>query len=193
MKLRAAVGFVCAVLLGTGQCWSAARADVVYSYTGNDFTSVSGSYTTSDFVTVNFELAAPLGDNTGPISITPISFSISDGVQTVTNNTAVSSLFDITTDQSGNIQSWAIYVQVSSSLAEIKTCEDPTICYPIVDQGDYYSNDGQYNYGNAAPNLNGWTITTTPNPEALPLFAAGLGALGLLGWRKKRKPTTAVA
>jgi hypothetical protein len=28
---------------------------------------------------------------------------------------------------------------------------------------------------------------TTPLPGALPLFATGLGALGLLGWRRKRK------
>jgi phospholipase/lecithinase/hemolysin len=30
-------------------------------------------------------------------------------------------------------------------------------------------------------------ITGTPVPAALPLFASGLGALGLLGWRRKRK------
>jgi hypothetical protein len=29
----------------------------------------------------------------------------------------------------------------------------------------------------------------TPVPAALPLFATGLGALGLLGWRRKRKST----
>ena len=29
--------------------------------------------------------------------------------------------------------------------------------------------------------------STTPLPAALPLFAGGLGALGLLGWRRKRK------
>ena len=29
--------------------------------------------------------------------------------------------------------------------------------------------------------------TTTPLPAALPLFAGGLGALGFLGWRRKRK------
>jgi hypothetical protein len=35
-------------------------------------------------------------------------------------------------------------------------------------------------------------VPTTPLPAALPLFATGLGALGLLGWRRKRK-TQAVA
>jgi uncharacterized protein (TIGR03118 family) len=30
-------------------------------------------------------------------------------------------------------------------------------------------------------------ITPTPLPTALPLFATGLGAIGLLGWRRKRK------
>jgi hypothetical protein len=34
--------------------------------------------------------------------------------------------------------------------------------------------------GNALP-------SATPIPAALPLFASGLGALGLLGWRRKKK------
>jgi len=33
----------------------------------------------------------------------------------------------------------------------------------------------------------GTLITTTPLPAALPLFAAGLGAIGLFGWRRKRQ------
>jgi hypothetical protein len=33
-----------------------------------------------------------------------------------------------------------------------------------------------------------WSLNaTTPLPSALPLFASGLGALGLLGWRRKKK------
>jgi hypothetical protein len=31
------------------------------------------------------------------------------------------------------------------------------------------------------------TYSATPLPAALPLFATGLGALGLFGWRRKRK------
>jgi len=33
----------------------------------------------------------------------------------------------------------------------------------------------------------------TPLPAALPLFATGLGALGLLGWRRKRKAAAIAA
>ena len=35
------------------------------------------------------------------------------------------------------------------------------------------------------------TPAETPLPAALPLFATGLGALGLLGWRRKRKAAAA--
>jgi hypothetical protein len=39
----------------------------------------------------------------------------------------------------------------------------------------------------------GGTQSATPLPAALPLFATGLGALGLLGWRRKRKGAAALA
>ena len=44
---------------------------------------------------------------------------------------------------------------------------------------------------------NGETIdisnSAVPLPAALPLFATGLGALGLFGWRRKRKASAALA
>jgi hypothetical protein len=36
-------------------------------------------------------------------------------------------------------------------------------------------------------------VSATPLPAALPLFAGGLGALGLLNWRKKRKAAALAA
>jgi hypothetical protein len=36
------------------------------------------------------------------------------------------------------------------------------------------------------------SISETPLPAALPLFAGGLGALGLFGWRRKRKNAAAL-
>ena len=41
--------------------------------------------------------------------------------------------------------------------------------------------------------ITGGSIAETPLPATLPLFASGLGALGLLGWRRKRKSTAALA
>jgi hypothetical protein len=49
----------------------------------------------------------------------------------------------------------------------------------------FYAGDGNFN-----PVRTDATLTdepATPLPAALPLFATGLGGLGLLGWRRKRK------
>jgi hypothetical protein len=42
-------------------------------------------------------------------------------------------------------------------------------------------------------NISGSPLSTVPLPAALPLFASGLGALGLLGWRRKRKAAALAA
>ena len=44
-----------------------------------------------------------------------------------------------------------------------------------------------------APIGEGGTISPTPLPAALPLFATRLGALGLLGWRRKRNAAAVAA
>jgi hypothetical protein len=53
-----------------------------------------------------------------------------------------------------------------------------------------YSVSVDSDVGNGFPP--GFGPTVTPLPAALPLFATGIGGLGLLGWRRKRK-TQAVA
>jgi hypothetical protein len=37
------------------------------------------------------------------------------------------------------------------------------------------------------------TVSAVPLPPALPLFASGIGALGLLGWRRKKRKPVALA
>jgi hypothetical protein len=46
-------------------------------------------------------------------------------------------------------------------------------------------------YASAEAQSSGSELGTTPLPATLPLFATGLGALGLLGWRRKRKAQAA--
>jgi hypothetical protein len=43
-----------------------------------------------------------------------------------------------------------------------------------------------------SPGIGNLPLTATPLPAALPLFATGLGALGLFGWRRKRKNAVAL-
>ena len=45
----------------------------------------------------------------------------------------------------------------------------------------------------AVANVSVTPVSSTPLPAALPLFATGLGAIGLFGWRKKRKAAAAIA
>jgi hypothetical protein len=62
---------------------------------------------------------------------------------------------------------------------------------------DSNCNNETFNIGGTFLVLNGPGGTldalATPLPAALPLFATGLGALGLLGWRRKRKANLASA
>jgi hypothetical protein len=60
-----------------------------------------------------------------------------------------------------------------------------TEIYTIVMQGGTYS-EADASIDLSTSLLSGDT-SATPIPGALPLFASGLGALGLFGWRRKRK------
>ena len=55
---------------------------------------------------------------------------------------------------------------------------------------DWYAAAYGGNLGN--PTFTGTASAATPLPAALPLFATGLGALGLFGWRRKRKNSAAL-
>ena len=49
----------------------------------------------------------------------------------------------------------------------------------------------QFSFGTGPDSFLPGRLTAVPLPAALPLFATGLGALGLLGWRRKRKNAAA--
>ena len=83
----------------------------------------------------------------------------------------------------------------SNGIANVQAAYDPTICGadPIC-QAIILSDQAAgltllatlRNYSLVAS-----AVAETPLPAALPLFASGLGALGLLGWRRKRKAQAA--
>jgi hypothetical protein len=79
---------------------SAANANVILTYIGNAFTAIlppgpPNPYTSTDKVTASITLANPLGNNLNSASVTPPGFSVSDGVQTISDATSVNAALDV--------------------------------------------------------------------------------------------------
>src|SRR6185437_9213306 len=110
-----------------------AKASEVYSYFGNTFTSTYGSLYTAplnspcgiscDLVTISFTVASPLGANFSG-AVTPTSFTVSDGINTITGGNFLTIInaqfpsyptFIVDTDASGQIAKWAIAVASTNS------------------------------------------------------------------------------
>jgi hypothetical protein len=75
-----------------------------------------------------------------------------------------------------------------SPLSDTMTFDDATFASLGLTPGTYV-----YSWNPTADPSLTVQIGATPLPAALPLFASGLGALGLFSWRRKRKNTAAIA
>jgi hypothetical protein len=65
---------------------------------------------------------------------------------------------------------------ITQALASNTTCPAPCSLESLVTNG-----------GRTTALVGTGTVSAVPLPAALPLFATGIGGLGLLGWRRKRK------
>jgi len=178
---------------------ASAGAAVVYTYTGNDYTSVISPFTTSESVSGSFTLSTALGDSLSGVYVAPLSFSFSDGVATYNSLNSLSAIFVFSTDASGHIIAWEVGVGNPTTGNLIVTCNAGPFCgildvppQPQFDEGllGRYPN---FAYGANSGDPGTWSVSQTPLPAAFPLFATGLCALGLLGWRRKRKNAAALA
>jgi hypothetical protein len=200
-----------------------ARATTVYTYTGNFFnqfvnsTPPDGMYDSSMRVTGSFEVANPLAPNLSfeNIKANVLHFSFSDGRNQLTDLNSPFPLFDqFFTDGLGNITAWNIGLSgigntgTNTTERHVFTFFEPffPLNNPGIDHGliavctDFQSGLGcvtaHSDDGIIQSSPGQWTITTLPEvplPAALPLFATGLGVLGLLGWRRKRKAASLAA
>jgi len=173
------LGFAAAAFIAVMSLGASPAAAITYHYLGQPFAAFAdGPYTTSDLVAGDVTLAAALSNAPGGQIVTPTAFSFSDGVQTISDATATMASFEFETDILGNIIGWAVNLTAASGGIETQneggTATDSV--YAIGGQGQNMDEAGT------------WTVvTTTPIPATLPLLASGLGAMGLLGWRKRAR------
>ena len=125
--IRCSLMFTAVAALSIAYPASVQAVPTTYQYTGNPFTHVNGVYTTSDFVTVMFRLAGPLAPNMPITAITPIAFTFSDGVQTITHSNANLTSFQVATGAAGQIMDWLILAEVDPSAGIIETTTAPAI------------------------------------------------------------------
>src|SRR5262245_55808483 len=144
-----------------------ANADVIYSYLGKDFTNFTGPYTTSDHVTLTFTLASALGDNLPLSTVVPLTFTITDGVNTFTNTSQIQS-FALSTTSVGSIDTWQIEVDANTCCTSISTKSLPPFDFTSqFDQGVFTDTSGFNTRGiSVAPGA--WTgpteISGVPGP-----------------------------
>ena len=131
---------------------------------------------TSNDTMAHIHCCAPLGTNAGVATTVPAFPGFPLGV---TSGTYTSPVFDLTTALIYN----PAFVTAQGGLAQAEA-----VLIAGLEGGMTYFNIHTVNFGGGE--IRG-QLNAVPLPGALPLFATGLGALGLLGWRRKRKAQAA--
>jgi hypothetical protein len=175
--------------LGVAQ---SARADTMYTYTGQAFSYRGGPGTQ---VTGSFTVSSPLGSSTTqtltPASLggTITSYDFTDGstVWDLGNYVGVSgglnpfdnSQFSITTDASGKITSW--FLNIYSPVGLITTCNTCNSGGAYDDTSVFYNYDG-YNFN--SPGTWSDPPAAMPEPTSGLLLTTGLLGLGIMVLRR---------
>ena len=166
-------------------CSHSALADTLYVYSGPDFSSATGFFTSSDHVVASFTLAGgPVVCLTGCF-VDPTGFflaGVSDGAFFETSFISPPDHIFLQTNVSGGIVQW-----------RFNLCLALDDCLNIVTSGGVATANGFFGgdfaiVGNSIGFSGGsatWTVTTIPEPATCIMFASGLALLGgKLRWRK---------
>lgn len=186
--------------LGLVPCATAGPV-TTYTYTGPGFTSWTGTDSSSAETNLSgsFTVSSPLGDGLTDATITPTSFSFTDGYSTLTNlNTSGGgdeAVFSIWTNGSGQITAWSytliggspvVYMEssyISGTLDDVTY--DPVAGVPPAAD---YTNEAQVAEESETTPV-AWVPSsgaTTPEPTSLLLLSTGLLVLGIMRLRRKQ-------
>src|SRR5215472_7722168 len=117
---------LCCLAVGFLTAASVQAVPTTYQYTGNPFAAAASPYTTSDFVSGMLTLAGPLAPNMPLNVVTPLAFSFSDGVQTLTSNQPLGLyVFEFATGPTGSITEWLVHFYNFNFTGDIATVSMP--------------------------------------------------------------------
>jgi hypothetical protein len=163
---------------------------VTYTYTGDDFSTYSGTYTSAaeTNITVSLTFASALGPDFSEVQVTPQSFQISDGSLTLTDQSSnignAGTYFFVGTDGAGDISEWNINVDQTNGTGFLELLTEGDIdvsddcgagsipdntCFSVSSAVEEYSG-----YNVDFPAQPGWTIeSSTPEPSIIVLAITG--------------------
>jgi PEP-CTERM motif len=152
-------------------------ADVTYTYTGNPFESFGGLYGPTDLVSGSFTVTSALGDSSPEATITPNSYSFTDGIQTISSTSPPPEVtFEVGTGLTGAITSWDIsFTSVGGNILSTDSASS--------DFGEVGASLGE-NIGDPG----GWVQSgggASPVPEPGNLELIGLGLAAIVAARRK--------
>ena len=157
-----------------------AHADVIYTYSGNNFDNVQSPYSTSNHLSGILDFTTALGPNYAYAQVYPVSFTFTGGVpaDTLSNDTGASGGFFVQTNASGNIDGWYIGIGLSDvSIVSQYTRYD----------GAQYDGIGRTDHKAYILNNEGyWTtsVSAIPEPSSLIIGITALTSLWGLGRRR---------
>ena len=162
-----------------------ARADMIYTYTGNDFTSVTSPYVKSDFISGVLDFQTALGPNFAFQEVSPASFTFTGGVagDTLTNLNS-SGAFFAATDGYGNLDGW--YMVTTSNTDPNAHVQLQNTPYDGT-QLDFFTNTNADGYNQFAAGQWVASVSTVPEPSTLILMIAAVTGL----WGVRRRWTSA--
>lgn len=169
LKAVLSVGFF---LAGT----AFADADVLYQFSSDSYVAATGAYTSGTQNKVTGYFTVPTALTADFSTFTPMSFSFSDGIQTITNLTpGVSSSFLVETQP---FQHFAFDVSVGDSVIDAESS------LTIASRG---ADSFALAFGTT------YSITAVPEPSTWAMMLLGFGGLGFLAHRRRSQASALTA
>ena len=154
----------------------AMQGATIYGYTGNPFTNVSGTFTTSMRITGAFTLDAPLADNLSDAEVSSTDYTFFNGIDTDSKSPIIGSQFIVSTDGIGAITAWTIQV---GGVALITSCSNSVVPVPVCASPTRDGTVTAHGFAFVEGSAGSWTSNQTPEPSAFTLLLETLVCAGV--------------